>query len=287
VFIGLENINPDSLAGAKKRQNKITEYRKMLLAWKRAGVVTYAGYILGFPNDTIESILHDVEVIKRELPIDLLEFFVLTPLPGSEDHKKLHDARIPMDPDMNLYDLEHVTTAHPRMSKAEWERAYRLAWENYYTHDHIRTVMRRAAATGANPSNVLFLMTWFTGCIRFERVHPLEGGFLRLKSRLDRRPGLPIEPAWRFYPRYWSESAVKLARWVGLYAGLRRVYLRIKHDPRRGDYMDIALTPVTDDEIETRELFRTQAAQSYIGQEQRLDRYRRGAAGPVASAIAE
>jgi hypothetical protein len=34
VFIGLENINPDNLAAAKKRQNKITEYRKMLLAWK-------------------------------------------------------------------------------------------------------------------------------------------------------------------------------------------------------------------------------------------------------------
>ena len=35
VFIGLENINPESLLGAKKRQNKITEYRKMLLAWKQ------------------------------------------------------------------------------------------------------------------------------------------------------------------------------------------------------------------------------------------------------------
>src|SRR5262245_20221382 len=33
VFIGLENINPDSLLGAKKRQNKITDYRQMLLAW--------------------------------------------------------------------------------------------------------------------------------------------------------------------------------------------------------------------------------------------------------------
>src|SRR5262249_1075742 len=52
AFIGLENINPDSLIGAKKRQNKITEYRKMLLEWKRAGVVTYCGYILGFPGDT-------------------------------------------------------------------------------------------------------------------------------------------------------------------------------------------------------------------------------------------
>ena len=36
VFIGLENINPANLIAAKKRQNKITEYRKMLLAWKRA-----------------------------------------------------------------------------------------------------------------------------------------------------------------------------------------------------------------------------------------------------------
>ena len=49
VFIGLENINPDNLAAAKKKQNKITEYRKMLLAWKAQGIFTYAGYILGFP----------------------------------------------------------------------------------------------------------------------------------------------------------------------------------------------------------------------------------------------
>ena len=75
VFIGLENINPQNLAGAKKRQNRITEYRKMLQAWKAAGIVSMAGYILGFPHDTAESIRHDIEVIKRELPIDLLEFF--------------------------------------------------------------------------------------------------------------------------------------------------------------------------------------------------------------------
>ena len=37
VFIGLENINPDSLLGAKKRQNRITDYRAMLQAWKERG----------------------------------------------------------------------------------------------------------------------------------------------------------------------------------------------------------------------------------------------------------
>src|SRR5439155_13348341 len=99
VFIGLENINPESLIGAQKRQNKITEYRKMLLAWKTARVLTYCGYILGFPGDTRESILRDIRIIQKELPVDLLEFFYLTPLPGSEDHKKLHEAGVWMDPD--------------------------------------------------------------------------------------------------------------------------------------------------------------------------------------------
>ncbi len=86
VFIGLENINPDNLLAANKRQNKITEYRHMIQQWHERGVFVFAGYILGFPGDTKASILRDIEIIKRELPIDVLEFFVLTPLPGSQDH---------------------------------------------------------------------------------------------------------------------------------------------------------------------------------------------------------
>ena len=68
VFIGLENINPQSLMGAKKRQNKIWEYRAMLQAWRAVGVMTFGGYILGFPSDTPESIAKDIAIIQRELP---------------------------------------------------------------------------------------------------------------------------------------------------------------------------------------------------------------------------
>jgi radical SAM superfamily enzyme YgiQ (UPF0313 family) len=146
VFIGLENINPANLMAAKKRQNKITEYRKMILAWKQARVITYAGYILGFPADTPESIREDIEIIKKELPLDILEFFCLTPLPGSEDHKTLWQKRVWMDPDMNKYDLEQVVTAHARMSKEEWQGIYRAAWDIYYTPEHMQTILRRAGA---------------------------------------------------------------------------------------------------------------------------------------------
>ena len=274
VFIGLENINPANLLGAKKRQNKITEYRTMLLAWKSARVITYAGYILGFPNDTLDSILHDIDVIKRELPVDLLEFFYLTPLPGSEDHLKLVRAGAPLDPDMNKYDLNHVCTTHPRMSRTEWDRAYKLAWQRYYTIDHIETILRRVASVGANASNALFLITWFKGSIDLEKIHPLEGGFFRLKFRRDRRPGRPIEPMWRFYPQYAFEVVGKLVRWAWLYMRLRRIYLAIKRNPGRFEYTDLAMTPVADDETQTHELFRTDAAQAYIGQERRLEKAR-------------
>ena len=276
VFIGLENINPDSLMGAKKRQNKITEYRKMLLAWKHAGVITYAGYILGFPNDTAESIRRDIEVIKKELPVDLLEFFYLTPLPGSEDHLKLSKAGVEMDADMNKYDLNHVTTGHPRMSAEEWQRVYAMAWATYYNDAHIETVLRRAVATRASGGNALFLITWFKGCIDIEKIHPLEGGFLRLKFRRDRRPSMPMEPIWRFYPRYLAESLRKQAAWVWMYVRLRRIYLRVKHDPKKYEYRDLALSPVADDEAETLELFHSDAAQAYVGQAKRLQDIREG-----------
>ena len=279
VFIGLENINPANLMGAKKRQNKITEYRKMLLAWKTARVLTYAGYIIGFPNDTLESVMNDIEVIKRELPVDLLEFFVLTPLPGSEDHQKLHRAGVAMDPDLNKYDLNHVTTAHSRMSQAEWQEAYDKAWANYYTDEHIVTVIRRAAAMKANASNALFLATWFSGSIKIEHIHPLESGFLRRKFRRARRPGFPIVSPLAFYPAYYVETVAKLFKWVSLYLGLRRKYLKIKHDPKKFEYMDLALTPVTDHEEDgERELFNTDSAKAYVAQEHRLNKLRHGEA---------
>ena len=275
VFIGLENINPDSLLGAKKRQNKITDYREMLLAWKHAGIVTYCGYILGFPNDTPESIISDIEIIKRELPVDLLEFFYLTPLPGSEDHKKLHEAGIAMDVDLNKYDLNHDVTDHPIMSRTEWRSTYRKAWETYYTDEHVETVLKRCIATGTSPGKTMFFIVWFKGCIGIEGIHPLEGGFLRIKARKNRRSDLPQESPLVFYPKYLAETLRKQFQWASLYVRMRLIYMRVRKDPERLNYMDTALEPVTDHE-EDREMFQSDAAKVYLDKVHRNERLSRG-----------
>jgi radical SAM superfamily enzyme YgiQ (UPF0313 family) len=242
VFIGLENINPDNLLQAKKKQNRVHEYRRMFLAWRAQRIITYAGYILGFPGDTPERIARDIRTVQQELPVDLLEFFILTPLPGSADHQALHKNGVWMDPDMNKYDLEHVTTSHPVMASGEWQEVYRQAWDLYYSAEHIETIFRRAKASGIKPVRLLNHILQFYFTFIQENVHPLQGGYLRRKLRRERRAGLPRETPLVFYfRRIWEvlETHVKLA---AFYLYLHRIRRRVERDP--SPYTDAALAPV-------------------------------------------
>jgi radical SAM superfamily enzyme YgiQ (UPF0313 family) len=251
VFIGLENINPDSLAAAKKKQNKITEYRKMLLAWKAQGIFVYAGYILGFPGETPESIRRDIEIIQRELPLDLLEFNILTPLPGSEDHKALWSKAVDMDADLNKYDLEHVVMDHPKMTRDALEAMYQEAWRLYYTSEHIETLFRRAAVTSVPMGSLAKVLIQFCTMMQLERIHPLQSGILRMKHPTERRPELGQENLWRFYVRYIRNLLSRNARFVMTAWHVVSVMRRVQKDPNKARYTDQALTPVQEDEAET------------------------------------
>jgi hypothetical protein len=271
VFIGLENINPENLDAAKKRQNKITEYRKMLLAWKAQGILTLAGYILGFPADTADTIRRDIAIIQKELPLDILEFFCLTPLPGSEDHQLLWKAGVAMDTDLNTYDLEHVCTAHPNMSRAEWQAIYHAAWSLYYTPEHMQTLLRRAAATGVPLGSLMRLLARFALSDPIENVHPLQSGILRLMHPWERRPDMPRESPWVFWPRFVWHTLRRHALAFHMVARLLLWQRAIAQDPAARAYKDLALTPVSDDEDTTLDLFtKTTGARAAVAHVKRV-----------------
>lgn len=276
AFIGLENINPDNLIAAKKRQNKITDYRTMLQRWREAGVYTWAGYITGFPADTKQSLLRDVEIIKKELPLDILEFFFLTPLPGSEDHKTLLGRGVWMDGDLNNYNLHHRVTHHSKMSDKEWEEAYDAAWKSYYSNDHIETVARRHAAINSRRAKrVLNYMMEFKAVYEIERIHPLEGGIVRLKYRTDRRPSMGIEWPGVFHAKLAAETVWKLWRYGRLYLDGYRILRKVRADPQRASYMDTALTPATEDDFENLTMFtETAGGEAAIARKRTEDKIR-------------
>ena len=84
--------------------------------------------------------------------------------------------------------------------------------------------------------------------------------YLRRKVRTDRRPGFPIENPILFYPKYWGEILAKHVAIGKLVWRMSRVRRAIKADPNRRNYMDLALTPVPDDELESLEMFQVSDA---------------------------
>lgn len=146
-----------------------------------------------------------------------------------------------MDPDLNKYDAEHVCAAHPAMSKEEWTDSYNKAWAQYYTDDHVETIMRRAAVSGIKDIKILQWISVFAGAARIEGVHPLQFGLLRRKVRLDRRYGMPIANPLSFYTWRSFHLLKGTLAWLRLVWHYRRIQRRVKADPLYASYTDDSL----------------------------------------------
>jgi hypothetical protein len=158
------------------------------------------------------------------------------------------------------------------MSDAEWDEAYRLAWETFYTPEHIGTIMRRTCANKlGRPNTTLSTILWFYLMILYEGVHPLEGGALRLKFRRDRRRGMPIENPLIFYSRYLAETVAKAGGYLRVYLQAKKMLKAALNSPDRWTYSDLAIAPPREDEFDALDLYH-----ATTGGEAALARKRRG-----------
>jgi radical SAM superfamily enzyme YgiQ (UPF0313 family) len=229
VFIGMESLREDNLQAACKRQNRVGQYRESIARWHAAGIVCHVGFIIGFPYDTYDRIMEDVRTLRDELLVDQASFFMLTPLPGSRDHRAAVDARTPMDPDYNNFDSFRATMPHPRMSPEEWTAAYRDAWTAFYSFDHMRRALLRQ-----NPHTywgMFKCFLWYRASM-VEGSHPMVTGFYRLKDRRSRRPGWPLEGRLRFLRRRVRELAQISLAYAKLLLEMQELWLatRIRHE---------------------------------------------------------
>jgi hypothetical protein len=140
------------------------------------------------------------------------------------------------------------------MSAVEWKAIYQEAWMLYYTPAHMKTLLRRAAATGVPIVSLVKMLVAFATTVALENVHPLQGGVLRLKHPCERRPGLTRERAFVFWPRFAWETLIKQVVLIGTIGRLIGVGMAVARAAGARDYMDQALTPVCDDDEVTLDL---------------------------------
>ena len=217
AFVGIESLSPENLNSATKYQNTddrkqilkhdesqarvLNKYRRVVENWHRVGISVHAGYMLGFPFDAADCGRIAARTL-RKLGFDIVSFFIMTPLPGTEDQVRFAKEGSIIDWDFNNLDSQHVTLAHEKLDRHLWMRAYRDAFTRFYSFGKLlHTVMTVAGGRGlaaeARRSTVRQFVYYFFS-YRQGR-HPMVGGVWQIRRRDVRRSVITDEEARRQY----------------------------------------------------------------------------------------
>jgi radical SAM superfamily enzyme YgiQ (UPF0313 family) len=227
VFIGMESVDPGNLAAAGKKQNQVNEYRHLIQAYRDSDISSHVGYILGFPFDTVNSIRRDLKFLMEEVRPDHASFFILMPLPGSMDHIHMMKRGEWMHPDFNLYDSQHEVTRHPYLKDGSWKETYFEAWKTFYSLENMKAILRRGSH--ANYWNNFLRFLWYKNSIQTEGRHPMMCGYVRLKGRKARRPGLPILSCWDYYTMRAKETYHHFRGMLRVLAEMEELWLQTRY----------------------------------------------------------
>jgi hypothetical protein len=225
VFFGVESVNRENLRSKDKFQNQVNEYKDLVAHCHSLGITCHAGYMLGLPFDTKESIKQDIAELQRMM-FDSASFYILSPLPGSKDHQRWWREGRWMEEDFNSYDSAHVAVKAERMSNDELMEAYRNTWEQFYSTEHMVNILKLWKPDRYSYKERLSFFAWYLYSSRIEGLHPMNCGFWTVRRRKDRRSGLPHES---IIPFWWNQLKHVTSRaWgiVKLFFQLEDVWLR-------------------------------------------------------------
>jgi radical SAM superfamily enzyme YgiQ (UPF0313 family) len=228
VFIGMESVNPQNLEAEGKKQNKVEEYRSIIKEWHDAGVLVHTGYIIGLPWDSTEQVDADVRFLMDEVGPDQASFFMLTPLPGSHDHREMKKRGDWMDPDFNKRDSFHATIKHPLMTAEEWTDAYEKAWREFYSKENMIRNLSRWTNSPKNYWNLMSIFFWYKNAALIEKQHPMVAGFFRLKDRKARRAGYAVDSIPVHVWKRTKEIASLLITWAKFVKEMEEVWLQTR-----------------------------------------------------------
>src|SRR3984893_2881687 len=217
AFVGIESLNPENLNSATKYQNTddrkqilkhdesqarvLNKYRRVVENWHRAGISVHAGYMLGFPFDGPDCGRIAARTL-RKLGFDIVSFFIMTPLPGTEDQVRFAKEGSIIDWDFNNLDSQHVTLAHEKLDRHLWMRAYREAFTRFYSFGKlVHTSLTVAGGRGLNAEprcSTVRQFVYYFFSYRQGR-HPMVGGVWQIRRRDARRSVITDEEARRQY----------------------------------------------------------------------------------------
>ena len=121
---------------------------------REAGIATTFANILGFPQDTRDSVLEHLAAL-REISPEMASFYILTPIPGTDQYDDFRRQGLITEPNLDRFDASTLTWRHPNLSGSDLqELVFHCYREFFSTYDSLRKgwgAFRRAHRVARSP----------------------------------------------------------------------------------------------------------------------------------------
>ncbi len=189
MFLGIESLDRETLRAAQKSQNHPKLYRQIVDMCREQGITALFSNIIGFPQDTRESITEHQEQLCEINP-DVALYYILTPIPGTQQYDTYMEQGLITEPNLDRYDTCCVTWRHPHLSPDELTERLYWSYEDFYDVAKVkqREPLWQKEHKGARSPRFRYvsnnLLSRFMADAASKRIHPMAGGMQRVK--LDR-----------------------------------------------------------------------------------------------------
>jgi len=188
IFLGVESFSRQTLKQAGKLHNHPEQYAEIVRMCNENGIISQFSNIIGFPTDTEASIREHLELLRAIRPA-AASFYILTPIPGTEQYAQFLERGLITEPNMDRYDGTTCTWRHPNLEPAQLTRLVFECYRKFYSAPEIlrRTVTVRRAAGKVTRRTVTVgipLQSAFSRWVASRKIHPMSGGWG--SRRLDR-----------------------------------------------------------------------------------------------------
>ncbi len=136
AFIGMESLEPKSLAGVQKRQNKVTEYRDAFDRLHRRGILTFTGLMFALDEDSMAYYRRLPELLD-EVGTTVILPSIAIPLYGTPLYRQVVAEGRLTDTDLSHYEGDHLVFSHKHLSAGEIHDAYREVTLGFYSWKNI------------------------------------------------------------------------------------------------------------------------------------------------------
>jgi len=185
MFVGIESLSRHALVEVQKHHNHPERYRELVDLCRGHGISTHFSNIIGFATDTAGSVRAHVRALQRLRP-DLASFYVLTPIPGTEQYEQFLEQDLITERNLDRFDATYPTWAHPHLDAETLHALLYECYRDFYTlrdsvAKSLRWYWRKRRSSNILLKIVPAAYSFLARYAARQAMHPMAGGVGRVR----------------------------------------------------------------------------------------------------------